>query len=51
MRWPALMIMGTLGLVAVGLAVALFAGPLYALCERAAAIVAPHALELGSEGR
>jgi multicomponent Na+:H+ antiporter subunit D len=42
LQWPALMIVGTVGLVAVGLAVALFGGPLYGLCERAAAeIVVP----------
>jgi multicomponent Na+:H+ antiporter subunit D len=38
-RWPAPMVAGTVGLVAVGLTVALAAGPLYALCERAAADV------------
>lgn len=36
-RWPASMTTATVALVAVGLALALAAGPLYALCERAAA--------------
>jgi multicomponent Na+:H+ antiporter subunit D len=41
LRWPALVVTGTVGLVAVGVAIALFAGPLYALCERAAADMVP----------
>jgi multicomponent Na+:H+ antiporter subunit D len=41
LRWSVLVIVGTVGLVAVGLAVALFAGPLYELCERAAADLVP----------
>jgi multicomponent Na+:H+ antiporter subunit D len=36
MRWPAPMTLATVALVGVGLVVALAAGPLYALCERAA---------------
>ena len=35
-RWPLPMLISTCGLVAVGLALAVAAGPLYALCERAA---------------
>ncbi len=35
-KWPAPMMFATVALVAVGLAVALAAGPLYGLCERAA---------------
>jgi multicomponent Na+:H+ antiporter subunit D len=41
LRWSTLVVVGTVGLVAVGLAVALFGGPLYALCERAAAEIVP----------
>jgi multicomponent Na+:H+ antiporter subunit D len=37
LRWPAPMVLATVALVSVGLAVALWAGPLYGLCERAAA--------------
>ena len=44
------MVAGTVGLVAVGLAVALFAGPLYALCERAAADVVMPALHSNGGG-
>ncbi len=52
LRWPALMVVGTVGLVAVGLAVALFAGPLYALCERAATdVVMPALHSSGGGGR
>jgi multicomponent Na+:H+ antiporter subunit D len=41
-RWPAPMMLATVALVTVGLAVAFAAGPIYALCERAAAdLVAP----------
>ena len=36
-RWPAPMVAATIAMVAVGLALAVFAGPAYALCERAAA--------------
>jgi multicomponent Na+:H+ antiporter subunit D len=36
-RWPVSMIVSTVALVGVGLAIAVAAGPLYALCERAAA--------------
>jgi multicomponent Na+:H+ antiporter subunit D len=40
--WPAPMMLATVALVSVGLVVAFAAGPLYALCERAAAdLVAP----------
>ncbi len=35
-RWPLTMTVATVGLVAVGLAIAICAGPLYGLCERAA---------------
>jgi multicomponent Na+:H+ antiporter subunit D len=42
LRWPASMTVPTVALVAVGLAVAAAAGPIYALCDRAAAdMVAP----------
>ena len=37
LTWPAAMTSATVSLVAVGLAIALFAGPIYGLCERAAA--------------
>jgi multicomponent Na+:H+ antiporter subunit D len=51
-RWPVAMVASTVTLVAVGLAVAAFAGPLYDLCERAAIdIVTPgrySAMVLGS---
>jgi multicomponent Na+:H+ antiporter subunit D len=36
-RWPLTMSLPTVGLVLFGLALALFAGPVYGLCERAAA--------------
>jgi multicomponent Na+:H+ antiporter subunit D len=36
-RWPLTMSLSTIGLVLVGLALALFAGPVYGLCQRAAA--------------
>jgi multicomponent Na+:H+ antiporter subunit D len=36
LTWPASMTSATVSLVAVGLAIALFAGPVYGLCERAA---------------
>ena len=44
------MVVGTVGLVAVGLAVALFAGPLYALCERAATEIVMPAIHSNSAG-
>jgi multicomponent Na+:H+ antiporter subunit D len=50
LRWPALVVTGTVALVAVGLAVALFAGPLYALCERAAAEIVPALHSAGARG-
>ena len=47
--WPRSMLGATVALVAVGLAIAVFAGPLYALCERAAAgLLAAPALVGGS---
>ena len=47
--WPRSMLGATVALVAVGLAIAVFAGPLYALCERAAAgLIAAPALVGGS---
>ncbi|HWL41367.1 MAG TPA: proton-conducting transporter membrane subunit [Ilumatobacter sp.] len=39
-RWPAAMLGSTVAVVLAGLALAVFAGPLYALCERAAADIA-----------
>jgi hypothetical protein len=44
------MVLGTVGLVSVSLAVALAAGPLYGLCERAAAEVVSSAQQT-VEGR
>jgi multicomponent Na+:H+ antiporter subunit D len=41
-RWPVSMVVSTVALVGVGLAIAVAAGPLYSLCERAAAdLVSP----------
>jgi len=42
MRWPLSMTAPTVLLVAVGLAVALFAGPIYGLCHRAAVDLVTH---------
>jgi multicomponent Na+:H+ antiporter subunit D len=39
-RWPASMVIATTAMVAIGLGLAIGAGPLYGLCERAAAEIA-----------
>ena len=51
-RWPRPMLGATVALVAVGLGIAIFAGPLYTLCERAAVdLVTPGRYADGVYGR
>jgi multicomponent Na+:H+ antiporter subunit D len=50
-RWPASMMLATVALVAVGLAVAFAAGPIYGLCERAAADLVSPAHSAGVRNR